>query len=112
MGIKTEQSEIENPDADSDLGDSSDEEKQADAKQESDVKQEVKTDPDGNPLPKKLESGQHENETLTEFKDRLKKKKERRLDVYRRRNNEESIEAYKKRYQERRLERKMAGRHI
>merc|ERR1739838_458053 len=72
MGVKTEQSEIENPDADSDLGDSSDEEKQADVKQESDIKQEVKTDPDGNPLPKKLESGQHENETLTEFKDRKK----------------------------------------
>ena len=40
-------------------------------KQESDVKQEVKTDPDGNPLPKKLESGQLENETLAEFKDRF-----------------------------------------
>ena len=49
----------------------SDEEKQANVKQESDVKQEVKTDPDGNPLPKKLESGQHENETLAEFKDRF-----------------------------------------
>merc|ERR1711892_107073 len=76
-----------------------------------DVKQEkdVKTDPD---QPKKLESGQLENETLAEFKERLKKKKERRLDVYRRRNKDEDIEAARKRFHERRNERKMAGRPV
>ena len=43
---------------------------------------------------------------------RLKKKKERNLEVYRKRNTEETIEAARKRYHERRLERKMAGRPI
>jgi len=107
--IKTEQSEI-NPDADEELP-SSDDEGEANVKQEGDVKQEkdVKTDPD---QPKKLESGQLENETLAEFKERLKKKKERRLDVYRRRNKDEDIDAARKRFHERRNERKMAGRPV
>ena len=43
---------------------------------------------------------------------RLKKKKERNLEVYRKRNTVETIEAARKRYHERRLERKMAGRPI
>ena len=57
-----------NPDADEELP-SSDDEGEANVKQEGDVKQEkdVKTDPD---QPKKLESGQLENETLAEFKER------------------------------------------
>ena len=42
----------------------------------------------------------------------LKKKKERNLEVYKKRNTEETIEAARKRYHERRLERKMAGRPI
>lgn len=64
-----------NPDADEELPSSSDDDEndETNIKQEiTDVKQEkdVKTDPD---QPKKLESGQLENETLAEFKERFGK---------------------------------------
>ena len=66
----------------------------------------------------KLWKNSSRGETLTyeplirKCKFRLKKKKERRLDVYRRRNTEETIVEARKRYHERRLERKISGRPI
>ena len=60
------------------MADSSDDNEEKVVKQEfkTDPDGNIKTDPEGNPIPagpKKLESGQLEDETLAEFKERLVK---------------------------------------
>lgn len=102
--IKTEKIEIkeENPDADSDfMDDDSDDENKVKTEPGADG---VKADPD--------QEVQEEKETLEEFKARLKKKKERRLDIYRSKHTPETLEPYRERYLERKEKRRTEGKYV
>jgi len=94
-----------NEDADSDF--LSEDENKVDVKNEQ-GEVDVKTDPNI-----KLEgeeySGRRKSETLDEFKQRLKQKKERRLDVYRTKHTKETLDVYRQRYLERREKKRQEG---
>jgi len=94
-----------NEDADSDFL-SEDENKVVVKNEQGEV--DVKSDPNV-----KLEgeeySGRRKSETLDEFKQRLKQKKERRLDVYRTRHTKTTLEVYRQRYLDRREKKRQEG---
>ncbi|CAG5098174.1 Oidioi.mRNA.OKI2018_I69.XSR.g15430.t2.cds [Oikopleura dioica] len=97
-----------NQDADSDF--LSEDEEKPDVKNEQ-SEADVKTD-----LDVKLEgdeyAGRRKSETLVEFKQRLKKKKERSLDIYRTKHTEETLAPFRQRYLERRDKKRQEGRYI